>query len=80
MEDGSHESLDGSIAKVNGADLPATTVCSSSYMSKSWRPLLWRSCRTHDIEGHLPAMWPLLLNRPHMGNCKGFFHESMIVL
>jgi hypothetical protein len=32
--------------------------------------MLWRSYLRPDIEGQLPAMWPLLVNRPHMGQRK----------
>jgi hypothetical protein len=28
--------------------------------------LLWRSCLRPDIVGQLPAMWPLLVNWPHI--------------
>jgi hypothetical protein len=41
--------------------------CSSS-VSRSWSALLWRSCRRPAIEGHLPAMWELLMNWPHIGH------------
>jgi hypothetical protein len=33
----------------------------------SFSVLLWRSCLRPDKEGYLPAMWPLVVNRPHMG-------------
>jgi hypothetical protein len=32
--------------------------------------LLWRSCLRQDMVGQLPAMWPLLVNWPHMGQRK----------
>jgi hypothetical protein len=31
------------------------------------RATLWRSCLRLDIEGQLPAMWPLPVNSSHMG-------------
>jgi hypothetical protein len=47
--------------------------CSRS-INKIWRALLWRSCRSLDIEGQLPAMRPLLLNCPHIGHLRVLFH------
>jgi hypothetical protein len=37
--------------------------------------LLWRSCRGPDIEGQLPAMWPLLVNCPQIWGLKVLFRD-----
>jgi hypothetical protein len=41
--------------------------------------LLWRSCLRPDIEEHLPAMWPLLVNKPHMGQRRVGLCGTMLV-
>jgi hypothetical protein len=52
----------------------------SSSESKSWRALLCRSCRSPNMEGQLPAMWPLLTSCPHIGHKRVLFHASRRVL
>jgi hypothetical protein len=41
-------------------------LCRSSREKSSFRALLCLSWRRPDIERQLPAMWPLLVNCPHM--------------
>jgi hypothetical protein len=52
----------------------------SSSVSRSWSTLLWWSCRRPGIEGQLPALWPLLLNWPHIGQFKVLLQGGRRVL
>jgi hypothetical protein len=66
-ESGGGECFDGFATEVGGEGLPMSSVVAFQAGERSCRALLCRSLWSPDIVGQLPAMCPLLVNFPHMG-------------
>jgi hypothetical protein len=49
-------------------------------VSRGGSALLWRPCQRLDIEGKFPAMWPLMMNYPHIWTFRVSFQGRRRVL